>query len=1584
MKSGNLKFLGAFLLVVFAFGFASAEFSTSSHTPSVTLSPEIASCGDVANEFTVNIANTAGYGIYNVKIYEADTNIVDLTCGAAPTGFVFLGFQYDSYCEYETDPYGTDPIENGENVNFTFDAILSQDDCISTFLITTLDNEGIIGSGDGEEVETALDLVVDCEKPVILKTIGDPKIIGDITNFLWWITDDSLFEILVTDNDTCDLGLDSCLIVYTLDGVTTTVEVNDTGLAGDPSWSYEFTYDEDSSHFLEITCYDLAGNMGYHSQTEKVDITEPETELILTEPKKESGGQTWIDTDTVVTLDPIDPEYDPSFQGDCSIGVDKTWYRNDWYTDEHLGSTGCYDPSFCTPANYEQFFGITQFYGEFGDCINEYQDVCSETYDHNTPEWIACVDDYAHNTCDINDAWTLYDGGVIDQGQESCHVFSFFSVDFLGNIESINTECIFVDKTEPEVLKDNGNAIPDSGEPSFMGENNPDGSFHWIKTDMPVTFRCDDSWSGQAPHPSGDEQLCFKVSYDYPAWGYDTEKYCDTALENEYCCVDATMENEFVFYFEDESMHNLEYYCVDAVGKESEEHVQYYKVDDTAPSLIEKIITGPSIALEGTCPPAPNSNDICHIDGVTTIDVNVEDGGAICAVGVEECRWKYRVFLDPTGAPDWSPYTEWNYDFPINFPEESKHELVIECYDFLGNTMTDTEIFYVDKTAPETTFSVTGPQIPDPILEDSDYPRYVDTDSRIVLEATDSIGPHDSGVDRTMYRVTTLDSDVACESAGRCAEINVGGDFAEYAGPFGLAESCHLIEYYSVDNVNKIEDTERQCVFSDHTAPVVEIVDVVGPEIPCEPGEGCDYWVADHRTDIYLQCFNAPDEPHPAPLDKIYWRINIDGVLGDWGNQPVGELPIVITFLEDSVHELEYYCTDKVNKTSDVGSTTYRVDSVGPEITIDESDPKYYNATEDKLYLNHVTTVTVSTVDPDPTGFGCNVEGVTCTWGYYLDGGIQFYGPFDYVGPITFPEDTRHNLVVTCQDALGNENETTKTYYVDWTAPGIDKNYGEPFLTRQFQDYWAKWISSETPIFSNVTDDGPHKSGIKEVQYRTMIVDNEECKYYYNVCDGECIATTGGNGNGGDDEYSCDEASDNDSVAWIPVDPVNYSGFDFKIPEDSCHLIEIMATDNVDKCNLHKQWVYVDNQPPTPNKTVFEVSTEWYPVDVATDPFNPDATHFYPWIVDRCWNGENDSIDCWKVTMDTPISMECIDPEPHPVDTEKVCFNVEMDGEDITDGYGCEKPGKHGKRCGRPDGYCEYYGGDMVGEYCCVDHTIDDFEFLEESEHNLKYYCEDALGNGGPESSNWIIDDEKFKVSGKMFKIRLNDKWNLVSVPFVLQKDDPEVVFKDAESVKTVWSYNAEDDKWSVYRPDDGNISDLDSIEPGLGYWILSDCDTPIEWTPEDRRWRCDEHKCEMLVVGGSLYSPGPVTPPSQDLPEGWSLIGLYGDENNRNRHGYYGPNQDYGWNSHHGWFDDGKDAYCELSSLRNQEDSIKWNALIGYWEPENPEAWYDLNQCDEMDLGAGYWIFMNEEGTYAPSTIICDDEICEDGWGWW
>ena len=205
------------------------------------------------------------------------------------------------------------------------------------------------------------------------------------------------------------------------------------------------------------------------------------------------------------------------------------------------------------------------------------------------------------------------------------------------------------------------------------------------------------------------------------------------------------------------------------------------------------------------------------------------------------------------------------------------------------------------------------------------------------------------------------------------------------------------------------------------------------------------------------------------------------------------------------------------------------------------------------------------------------------------------------------------------------------------------------------------------------------------------------------------------------------------------------------------------------------------------------------------------------------------------------------------------------------------------------------------------------------------------------------MDEEKFKVFGKLFRIQLNKKWNLISVPFDPLNKDVEEVFKDVEDViEGVWAYDGEN--WYVYRPGE-DTNNLEQIKTGYGYWVLVDCEA-------DEEGVCEEE----LLIGGSLYSPGPNVPPNRDLGEEWNLIGYYGAEGEVD---YTGPPPD------------GKKAYCALYSIVKTNLVPKWSSLLTYWEPYNPEQWIQLGiiKDSRMDPGAGYWIHMKEDGDYAPST---------------
>jgi hypothetical protein len=484
---------------------------------------------------------------------------------------------------------------------------------------------------------------------------------------------------------------------------------------------------------------------------------------------------------------------------------------------------------------------------------------------------------------------------------------------------------------------------------------------------------------------------------------------------------------------------------------------------------------------------------------------------------------------------------------------------------------------------------------------------------------------------------------------------------------------------------------------------------------------------------------------------------------------------------------------------------------------------------------------------------------------------------------------------ISCDDGYDNDCDGYTDCYdpdCDVEKPKTEKTYGTPTVVSG--NY--RWITSDTEITLDAKDNGGIcPSGVDKIKWRVTKLD---------ISDQDCIEECDYTGSGSWNEEG-DKAT-------------------FKIGEDSCHLIEFYSLDNFgNQENTHKQCVFVDNQPPVLTKIVGEPNAEWDGKD----------SKFYPGIGDLCWNNQENEIECWKVTKETVISMSCQDPNPHPVGIKELCYKVDLDGKDATEQY-CNNI------CPSSVNNCN--GGELKEGWCCIQSSEKNLNFLEDSEHNLKFYCVDKLDNEALE------DEEKFKVGGSKFTIELNDKWNLISVPFVLFSNDPKDIFEDIKNdVLEVLTYDAEDpdcaanDGWCVYIPIT-EVGTIKHIKPGWGYWVLTKKDT-------------------TLIVVGSLMHEGEL-PPSRSLVKSWNLIGYYGTDGLSI---YDGPNLS----------GDGREAFCALHSLVNLGNPIpiEWDALITYWKG----SFIDLNACKYMNPGAGYWIGMNVADSDYRYTTDCSGNTC-------
>ncbi|MCR4335526.1 MAG: hypothetical protein NUV57_03240 [archaeon] len=1540
----NAKLFALFLSMIFISGLALAA-----HTTTVTISPGAANCSIEGNTFTVHIINdeSSSDNIAEVRIYEGTIGLDDFACGDAPEGWakaVTISQGY-GYCEYKETPGGNnDKIAPGESLDFTFVGRLREANvvaCNSAFLISSLDD----AQPTGQHQYASPVVFLDCTPPQVDKLVGQPSIVVDnceeqtysgLANAAcdYWATQNTPFSFNAsesTDLDVCNLGFDAeqyptledgyCKFRYTVNAVTSDwISFESEG----PMYEFisNYNFPTDSEHTVEIECVDIAGNITTVTETDIVETVEPDLNKFFTGPQKIDGktGAEWIEpVDSRVVIDAVDPEPHQS-------EVFKTYWRNDllgptWSEYEY---DACYNPS---------------------EYCNLYRDYCADAaiadcqYDtDNLDAYLSCLDTRLQESCNYN----VYEG-PIQKDEESCHLLNYLSIDNLGNINVADPNCFFVDSTPPAITKE-------VGEPKVQI---PETDNYYITKDTEITLSCED----QEPHPSGDVIINYKYRVNE---GEGFGDWSDTISEQ---------TSEVVFSFPETSIHELEYWCTDAVGNESEHGTETDYVDNEPPIITKEMIgTGhlgyrDGVLNEAACPPVPGNEDVCFVadNGENGVSISAEDTQANHMVDNVTCFYQVwwhtseeicneyqgrydgdsgRCLID---GDEFSDYTE------VIFTEDSTHDLEITCHDGLGNSVEDIEQFKVDSNPPETTKTL-GPDGTWYVNEETGA-EYIDTATRITLEAEDA----KVGVDETYYRISGSLGDQFCASQQACAGWMTAlrpamGEWNTYSEPFPIEEqSCHVIEYRSVDLLGNEEEIGWQCVFVDKTGPIVTtenpegtIADSGEPLFTTENNpDGNFNWITSSMP-IRISC--EDQEPHPSGVRELGFRVSYDYpewdyITGKYCEDEISGDEWCIASLddrggftfnfnaeEDSLHNLEYYCIDNVGKTSEEQIQYYKVDNEPPVVdkilegpSVGDCSPEATQSIENDCMVDTATRIYLEYEDG---GEICHVDGVNCNWRYEV-GEEGFprelesqWMDYNALEGINFPEESYHTLEVACEDALGNAWEDTEYFQVDKTPPVTTKEYGEPIYPNG--ESHPKWITSDTNISLSASDEyGPHVSDVNKTYYRVTIVDDQYCEYNLRAVALEVPEP---------DAFDCRDAEGTGEF-------LEYEGT-FTIPEDSCHLIEYYSVDNVGKTeSVNKQCTYVDNQGPTPIKTVGQPSETWTPGE-NDDPLSI----YYPEINDLCWADGNNSIDCWQVTLLTPVSMSCADPEPHPVNHSKIYFKVDFDGDNATEGY-----------CGKYDGTITEDG------WCYADTDNLTVYFSEESEHNLKYYCEDALGNTGP------VDDEKFKVEGTAFRIELNKKWNLVSVPFVLQDNNITKVLEngivnDLTNVEAVWTYDSILG-WQVYRPNNQDTGNLDTMDPGRGYWI--------SMLNED-----------VLLIGGALFSPAQ-TPPTWPIVPGWNLIGYYGNDSlitNSEKAGYEPPEFE-AKEVYDGPDMEGRAAGCALYSLGDSKEDKGWTGLTGYWQPYNEDGDPNTNVLqvygypDRLDSGAGYWLSTSETGLYEFTT---------------
>ena len=692
------------------------------------------------------------------------------------------------------------------------------------------------------------------------------------------------------------------------------------------------------------------------------------------------------------------------------------------------------------------------------------------------------------------------------------------------------------------------------------------------------------------------------------------------------------------FTLQDDSYHLIEYWAEDLCGNEEKHHFEL-DIIDTVPPVTTKEIIGPVFFNE--------SENKTYIDGITKINLTCIDPEPH---PVNDVTIYYRYYVDDKLEQNWTTYKG-----PFSFPEESKHELEYYCVDALGNEEEHQfEIDYVDHTPPTTTKTYGDPFYTDGIS------KWINSSTLITLTADDGDSNHSSGLNAIYWRNTIVD-DEYCSGDWDCYDANGREDFNIYTEPFNKPkESCHLIEYYSVDNVNKTETIKKQCVYVDNTPPTIE-KKLIGPMHDCtkdewlsygEPDYGCHYIT--NQTRITLNCTDKGD--HPVNNVTLYYR---DYLINETapGFTTVQGGYADIQKKEDSEHILEFYCIDALGNTDGPHTEIDIVDSQKPKIWKDVGEPSILvdpgcnpETEACDYYITQDTEITLHCVDLDPHPVG----DVTIHY-IWTDPVAEIYD----IGSIssenytfTYPADSEHWLYFWCEDALGNTAGSNSTIYeidyVDTVPPDIIKTVGEPKVPYDNpgqcgDDYY---VTQDTEITLTCTDPQPHPVDDVIIQYRYRLKEN--------------FSDTWGAWN------NWVEVHDNQTV--------------FSFTEDSIHELEYRCNDSLGNEYEPKTEIdIVDTVPPVTTKEIIG-----------------------PVFFDKLENKT-------YINGVTKINLTCIDPEPHPVNDVTIYYRYYVNGlleqnwTTYKEPFGFPEESKH---------ELEYYCVDALGneeehqfEIDYVDHT---------------------------------------------------------------------------------------------------------------------------------------------------------------------------------------------------------------------------------------------------------------------------------------
>lgn len=381
-----------------------------------------------------------------------------------------------------------------------------------------------------------------------------------------------------------------------------------------------------------------------------------------------------------------------------------------------------------------------------------------------------------------------------------------------------------------------------------------------------------------------------------------------------------------------------------------------------------------------------------------------------------------KAFFHSRNGGEYAAYTQ-----SLAFDEEGEQVLKFYATDRVGN-MEEAQArrFTVDLSAPETFHNITG------IASGN----IISTSTKIYLTRQDNL----SGVDRTFYRLD-------------------GGEWKVYNGtyvPFTyLEDGDHVLEYYSVDQVENEEEYNTFEFYLDKTAPITAS-DVLGDRFIAEDNQV--YFSG--RTKLKLTAVD-----NKSGVKEVLYSI-------DGGEFQKYTDPFYLPS-KAGVHTVRFFALDNMTNQTGTESGKYEeyrhnvskvyVDLTGPTLSYNYRGSEF--KTRDTVFINGKTEVLLAAKDAES-----GLQKIT----YSIDGQNE---EIDYTTPFTLPESGVHRIDYFGYDNVNNRNRDEFYLVVDNDPPRIIPTFSISPVGRQGDtDVYPSFVT----VFLAATDE---KVGYKRILY---------------------------------------------------------------------------------------------------------------------------------------------------------------------------------------------------------------------------------------------------------------------------------------------------------------------------------------------------------------------------------------------------------------------------------------------------------------------------------------------------------------------